>query len=362
MAVDVAAEDEPVAAEVPAAPLVEVEAHRAVPRAGLHEPPLQPVHLPALVGAPQVADVVDLEARALERREAGEPDTLAAVLRERDLSRLPVEAARPWRPARRSRRRAAGSSAGCSPGCDVMAAARAVDGRARPVARELVLLRQPPVEVDAARVGLAGQRVTRGVRQRPVGRGEHEPDVRVVGELALRAHHGVAGERLDRLLRRRAAGSRDGGELLLRDRVQRADRELAEPPRQLRGADDRGLRRLAGVLVVRDVRLDLRRTADAPRVEEARALRRRCSRGRRRSCPSPRRRTADAPGRRSRRRDRLTTAGSASTWPKSGFTVAVSVRPGVSAYLRSRPAAGVGVGALHQRVVARGFVPTWPTE
>src|SRR5712691_8708604 len=37
--------------------------------------------------------------------------------------------------------------------------------------------------------------------------------------------------------------------------------------------------------------------------------------------------------------DRFTTAGSASTCPKSGLIVDVSVRPGVSAYLRSRPTA-----------------------
>ena len=42
---------------------------------------------------------------------------------------------------------------------------------------------------------------------------------------------------------------------------------------------------------------------------------------------------------------RLTTAGSASTWPKSGFTLAVSVRPGVSAYFRSSPIAPPGAAA-----------------
>src|SRR4051812_19646378 len=36
---------------------------------------------------------------------------------------------------------------------------------------------------------------------------------------------------------------------------------------------------------------------------------------------------------------RLTTAGSASTWPKSGLTVEVNVNPGVRAYFMSRPTA-----------------------
>ena len=36
--------------------------------------------------------------------------------------------------------------------------------------------------------------------------------------------------------------------------------------------------------------------------------------------------------------ERLTTAGSASTWPKSGLTVALRVNPGVTAYFMSMPA------------------------
>ena len=40
--------------------------------------------------------------------------------------------------------------------------------------------------------------------------------------------------------------------------------------------------------------------------------------------------------------ERLTTAGSASTWPKSGLTVAVNVSAGVIAYLRSRPTEAPG--------------------
>src|SRR2546427_13001610 len=40
--------------------------------------------------------------------------------------------------------------------------------------------------------------------------------------------------------------------------------------------------------------------------------------------------------------DRFTTAGSASTCPKSGFTVVVSVRAGVNAYFMSMPSAPSG--------------------
>jgi len=59
---------------------------------------------------------------------------------------------------------------------------------------------------------------------------------------------------------------------------------------------------------------------------------------------------------------KLTTAGSASTCPKSGFTVAVSVTPGFSAYFRSAPTV-----AFWSRVdtsglpVSAGCVFTWPT-
>src|SRR5262245_57262048 len=43
---------------------------------------------------------------------------------------------------------------------------------------------------------------------------------------------------------------------------------------------------------------------------------------------------------------RLTTAGSASTCPKSGFTVALSVSAGVTAYLRSTPTDAPGSGVF----------------
>ena len=42
---------------------------------------------------------------------------------------------------------------------------------------------------------------------------------------------------------------------------------------------------------------------------------------------------------------RFTTAGSASTWPKSGLMVPVNVRPGVSAYFRSMPIDAFGFEA-----------------
>ena len=57
----------------------------------------------------------------------------------------------------------------------------------------------------------------------------------------------------------------------------------------------------------------------------------------------------------SRTRSRLTTAGSASTWPKSGFTVAVSVNAGVIAYFMSRPTDAPGSTTLDERVAAVGL-------
>src|SRR5438874_13204012 len=67
--------------------------------------------------------------------------------------------------------------------------------------------------------------------------------------------------------------------------------------------------------------------------------------------------------------DRFTTAGSASTCPKSGFTVVVSVRPDVSAYFMSRPSAPSGaepftsglppVGCLVRLVSAYGTISSF---
>src|SRR5262245_16990667 len=53
--------------------------------------------------------------------------------------------------------------------------------------------------------------------------------------------------------------------------------------------------------------------------------------------------------------DRLTTAGSASTCPKSGLIVVVSVRPGVTAYFMSRPAAPDGADDFTNGLP----VPSW---
>src|SRR5678815_381103 len=59
---------------------------------------------------------------------------------------------------------------------------------------------------------------------------------------------------------------------------------------------------------------------------------------------------------------RLTTAGSASTCPKSGFTVAVSVNDGVTAYLRSAPIDAPGSGVFCSGLPGcRGSVSTCAT-
>src|SRR6185436_5795980 len=60
---------------------------------------------------------------------------------------------------------------------------------------------------------------------------------------------------------------------------------------------------------------------------------------------------------------RLTTAGSASTWPKSGFIVAVKVRPGVTAYFKSRPIEPPGDGeSVSGSAASTGRVSILPTE
>ena len=51
---------------------------------------------------------------------------------------------------------------------------------------------------------------------------------------------------------------------------------------------------------------------------------------------------------------RFTTAGSASTWPKSGLTVAVSVTPGRSAYFRSAPTVRLLIARRHERIAGLG--------
>src|SRR3954470_19507776 len=60
--------------------------------------------------------------------------------------------------------------------------------------------------------------------------------------------------------------------------------------------------------------------------------------------------------------ERLTTAGSASTWPKSGLTVPVSVRPGFTAYLKSTPSEPSGsVVLINELPGSDGWVVTSPT-
>ena len=91
---------------------------------------------------------------------------------------------------------------------------------------------------------------------------------------------------------------------------------------QLRGAEDLRLLRHARVLPSASVR---RRRAASGRCAASRTGRcscRRCSRDRRRTCRAPSTKNGRRSGKNVSKPLRLTTAGSASTWPKSGFTVA----------------------------------------
>src|SRR5438270_9445474 len=58
---------------------------------------------------------------------------------------------------------------------------------------------------------------------------------------------------------------------------------------------------------------------------------------------------------------RLTTAGSASTWPKSGLIVVVSVSPGVSAYFASTPNETLGSDGLTSGLPCGRWRATLPT-
>ena len=172
----------------------------------------------------------------------------------------------------------------------------------------------------------------------------------------VRAHHPVAGERLDRLrsaaIRRGDRGASSWVTAFSAPTENSPSRpvSLVAPRIVVCGRRDR-------VLVV-GLSGALRRAADAPRVEQARALAVVAVHVETEVCRSPRRRTAAAPGRTSRRPTRLTTAGSASTWPKSGLTVAVSVRPGVTAYFRSRPTVAPGRGSRERVAGLDGVVST----
>ena len=65
-----------------------------------------------------------------------------------------------------------------------------------------------------------------------------------------------------------------------------------------------------------------------------------------RNVPDPSTKNGRRSGKSTSKASRLTTAGSASTWPKSGLAVAVRVSPGVTAYFRSRPTEAPGSGEL----------------
>ncbi len=76
-----------------------------------------------------------------------------------------------------------------------------------------------------------------------------------------------------------------------------------------------------------------------------------------RNVPDPSTKNGRRSGKNVSNASRLTTAGSASTWPKSGFAVAVSVRPGVTAYFMSSPSAAPGsMGLLSGLPASSGCV------
>src|SRR5688572_16474441 len=82
-----------------------------------------------------------------------------------------------------------------------------------------------------------------------------------------------------------------------------------------------------------------------------------------RNVPDPSTKNGRRSGKNVSNASRLTTAGSASTWPKSGFAVAVSVSPGVTAYFMSRPTEPPGSGeSVNGFETSTGAVSTLPSE
>src|SRR5689334_169156 len=82
-----------------------------------------------------------------------------------------------------------------------------------------------------------------------------------------------------------------------------------------------------------------------------------------RNVPEPSTKNGRRSGKNVSNASRLTTAGSASTWPKSGLTVAVKVRPGVTAYFKSRPTDAPGSGETFTgSFESTGIISNLPTE
>ncbi len=270
MRVQVAAAAEKIAIVVPVRVLIEVEVPRAEPFRRLLAPDLEPVGHHALVGAPEEPEIVDVESRRLERQDRFEPRALAADLPDVDSAGVPRQRRRGPVEARGQRIRA----------LEVVEAVLldAVDRRgvsvnaaAGPVAGQAVPRPEAPVEVDAAGDRALGQE--RQIRRDPaVGRCHDEPHERLVGEFAPNARNRVARDRLDRHLgdrRRRRALVQNGGVLAPRLRVQRANRERADPSRELAGREDRRLRGRIGeeTVAARQVARALRRPPDPARIE-----------------------------------------------------------------------------------------------
>ena len=298
--VDVAAEIEPVAAEVPAAPVIQVEAEAAQVLRRRVVAPLQPVVQRARVGAAEEAEIVDVEAGRFVAQARREADLRAGDLLDRNRPGVAAPARSASDPHRRGRHRAAGSCGPCFP-----AAARWTRRcRARccrPSSRAGVALLKAPVPVHPAReracrqeVGLRVSRRALLVSMKPIAdwsaNSRRPRDDRVVRE------------RFDRLRVRACRSERDRGSLLGRNGVHDAERELAGSARELGGAEDARLLRHAGVLIVGELRDSRAASGQCGADRTGRCTRRRCNRDRRRTCSPLRRRTAGARRRTSRTR------------------------------------------------------------
>src|SRR4030095_4597931 len=193
--VDVAAAVLQVAVGVPAGVLIEVDVAAPEPAIRFLVAELQPVADGTLVGPPQEPDVVDVEARRLERRVRVERNALAGDLADPD------------------RRGAAGQHrpGGIELGArgigtlEVVPAVllnardrlwRAAQTAAHDVPRDRVSLLEAEVPVDAAGVGAARQE-SKAVAELTLHARHHESDRRLAGELAPGPSDGLARERVD---------------------------------------------------------------------------------------------------------------------------------------------------------------------
>ncbi len=195
--VDVAAGIGPVAAEVPAGVLVDVEVAGADVLARREVSPLEPVRLGPLIGTAHEAQIVGVEPGRLVADIAAEARLLSGDLADRHGTGVTAECRRRsvYAEVIGVRTLETVDVVFLQPG-DRLGVA--LDVGACKIAADAVHRRQPPVVVEAAGIGVLGQE--RDVRiQLPVGRRGHEAQRRLVLEFLARAQHRVGGERLDRL-------------------------------------------------------------------------------------------------------------------------------------------------------------------